>query len=227
MTGEQKGMDLTAVPALGREDFIVSPANATAVASIEAWAGWPSGKLVLVGPKASGKSHLAGVWAGMTGARVVAAADLAQADIAALAQGPVVVEDAAGRAGDGPAERALFRLHNLVLSNGHPLLITADAPPARWPLALPDLASRMQATATAELHPPDDDLLGAVLVKLLSDRQVPIAPDVVRYAVERMDRRFAAVTALARALNTWSFHRKGGLTKPLVREVLDKLRGDG
>lgn len=221
---EQYSFDLTARPALGREDFFVAPANATAVATVEGWRDWPSGKLVLVGPPASGKTHLAHVWAAQTEARIVEARALAGADIPALAQGAVAVEDAEAAAGDDAAERALFHLHNLAQAEGQPLLVTASAPPRQWRLTLPDLASRMQATATVALDPPDDTLLTAVLVKHLSERQIGIAPEVLTYAVQRMDRRFASAAALAVALNRAAITaRRGEVTKPMVRAALDRL----
>ena len=68
MTRQLK-FDLTARPALGREDFYVSPANAVALSMIDAWRDWPNRKLVLKGAHGSGKTHLAHVWAEMSGAR--------------------------------------------------------------------------------------------------------------------------------------------------------------
>ena len=114
----QLTFDLPARPALGRDEFFVSPANAMAVTTIENWTRWPQGKLALVGPKGSGKTHLAHVWASEAGGRVIAAADLEAADIAALGAGGarLAVEDVDRIAGNAAAEQALFHLHNLVLA---------------------------------------------------------------------------------------------------------------
>ncbi|MDF0600163.1 DnaA/Hda family protein [Psychromarinibacter sp. C21-152] len=224
---EQYSFDLAARPALGRGDFFVAPANATAVATVEGWRDWPSGKLVLVGPPASGKTHLAHVWAALTGAAILPARELADADLPALAAGAVAVEDAETVAGDDTAERALFHLHNLAQAEARPLLLTAAAPPRQWPLTLPDLASRMQATATVALEPPDDALLTAVLVKHMAERQIAIAPEVLSYAIQRMDRSFAAAAALATALNRAAITaRRDDVTKPMVRAALDRLDAD-
>ena len=75
--------------------------------------------MVLCGDSGAGKTHLVHVWTIETGGNVVDAKDLPNADIAQLAQGHVAVEDADAIAGNEEAERALFHLHNLVLSNGH------------------------------------------------------------------------------------------------------------
>lgn len=216
----QLTFDLPVRPALGRGDFFVSPANALAVAQIDA-GGWPGGKLLLVGPPGAGKSHLAQVWARETAAEVL--------DAGALGAGPpdgtaVVVEDADRIAGDRAAETRLFHLHNHVLAGGGRLLITAATAPGRWGLALPDLASRMEATTVAALQPPDDALLAAVLVKQFADRQITVAPSLIPWLVRRMDRSFEAARALVAALDARALSKGGPVTQAMAREVLDSGR---
>ncbi|GAA0294346.1 P-loop NTPase family protein [Rhodovulum strictum] len=216
-------LDLHVRPARGREAFFVAPANAIAVAQVEDWRGWPGGKLLLIGPEGAGKTHLVHVWAELTGAPVVQAADLAQADLPALAAaGAVAIEDADRIGGDGPAETALFHLHNLLAAGGGALLLTARGAARDWALALPDLASRMQAAATAQLNPPDDALLAAVLVKLFADRQLAVTPQLIGYLVGRMERSFAAAAETVAAIDREALatgHRPG---IRLARTVLDK-----
>lgn len=217
----QLPLDLPPRAAQGREDFIVSDANALAVAQVEDWRAWPQRKLVLVGPEASGKTHLAHVWATMSGAQIIAAAALPQADIPALTKTPVAVEDAERIAGDRAAEEALFHLHNLLLAEGGTLLMTARIPPHRWPLTLPDLKSRAEATATATLQPPDDALLAAVLEKLIADRQLTVAPGLVPYLVDRMERSFAAARDIVERLDRATLGTGLKLTPQLAGKFLD------
>jgi chromosomal replication initiation ATPase DnaA len=212
---EQLVLDLPTRPALGRAEFFVSPANRVALAQVDAWP-WPGGRLAVVGPPGSGKTHLAHVWAARAGARILAAADLAGLDLATLpADAALVVEDA-DRTAD-LAEETLFHLCNRV---GASLMLTGREPPARWPVALPDLASRLEATPLARLEPPDDALLAAVLVKLFADRQLAVAPGLIRYLLSRMDRSFAAAEALVAALDRAGLARHRPLTARLAAEVL-------
>ncbi|MGB5559155.1 MAG: DnaA/Hda family protein [Paracoccaceae bacterium] len=219
----QLTFDLPARPALGRDDFFVSPSNSNAVTTVENWPGWPQGKLALVGPKGSGKTHLAHVWAAEAGGRVIAAADLAVADIAALGAGGarLAVEDVDRIAGNPAAEQALFHLHNLVLAEAGVLLLTGTAPPSQWPLSLPDLASRMQGTSVAQLAPPDDALLMAVLMKLFADRQLAVAPPVLEYLVTRMERSFDGAQGLVAALDHAALAERRAITRALAAQVLD------
>lgn len=222
---EQLAFDFPRREARGRDDFLVTGANAIAVAQIEGWHGWPGRKLVLIGPEGSGKSHLAAVWAGLAGARVVFAEDLLAADLPALAAAPLVVEDADRIAGRHEAETSLFHLHNLAAEAGSGLLLTARTPPRAWGLTLPDLASRMQATSVATLDALDDALLASLLAKLFADRQITPPPRLIEYCLRRMERTFAAAQSLVAALDTRSLAEGRPIGQSLAAEILDNSSG--
>src|SRR6185312_11821170 len=112
-----------------REDFLAGPSNAAALALIERWPDWPSGAVALVGPEGSGKTHLASIWAEVSGARVLSARLLGETEVpAALATGALVLEDLSK---DTLDERALFHLINLAREEGAFLLVTVRHPPCR------------------------------------------------------------------------------------------------
>jgi chromosomal replication initiation ATPase DnaA len=215
----QLAFDLPGVEAMTREDFFVAPSNALALQVIEGWEHWPGRKLLLIGPEGSGKTHLAHVWAGMAGAAILQAEDLAAVALADLAGRSVVVEDADRIGAD---EARLFHLHNLVTTGGA-LLLTARTPPRDWRLRLPDLVSRMQAAPVARLEAPDDALLSAVLVKLFADRQVVVAANLIPYLVSRMPRSVGAARALVIALDA----RALALGRPISRALAAEVLGAG
>ncbi|MFW2542059.1 chromosomal replication initiator DnaA [Primorskyibacter sp. 2E107] len=220
---KQLALPLPTRAALGRSDFYVTASNALAVAQIEGWELWPSGKFVLSGPPGSGKTHLAHVWARMTGGLILPSEALAQADIAQLADGPVCVEDIEIIAGNRAAEEALFHLHNLVLAQGHTLLMTARTPPAQWGLTLPDLQSRAEGAQGAQLSEPDDDLLSAVIAKLFADRQIVPAGDVIPYLARRIPRSYTAAQLMVEILDREALGRPKGVNRPLASNVFDRL----
>lgn len=219
----QLTFDLGRRPALGREDFFVSPANAAAVTAIEDWTGWPQGKLVLVGPEGAGKTHLVAVWSALSGAAILHASALGQADLPGLAAGGAVAVRDADRVSD---EAALFHLHNLLAEARGALLLSARTPPARWPLRLPDLASRMQAASVVTLGPPDDALLGAALLKGFADRQLAVQPSLLEYLIPRMDRSMAGAARLVAALDAAALEGKRPVNRTLAALVLARLDKD-
>jgi len=218
----QLPLDLGHLPALGREDFLVAASNEAAVKWLERWPEWPQPALALYGPPGSGKTHLAHVFAARVRATGAATAfiDPAALDVTALpnligVSRAIVVDDAA-RA----PEQALFHLYNLVAERRGHLLIVASEPPARWPIALADLRSRLLAAPAVAVNAPDDALLGAVLVKLFADRQVTVAADAIAYLVTRIERSFAAARAAVAALDAAALAEKRAITTPFARRVL-------
>lgn len=219
----QLALDLAARPALGREAFFVSPANAAALAALDAWEDWPDRRHLLIGPEGSGKTHLAHVWAATTGARILPGADLTTADVPALASGNAVAVEDVDRGADAAA---LLHLLNLARAEGTAVLLTATARPADWKLALADLESRIAAMPVARLARPDDALLAAVLVKLFEDRQVTVAPKVIDFLVPRIERSFDAARRAVAALDRAALAERRPVTVPLASRILDKDGGE-
>lgn len=213
----QLALALPHAESFAREDFLVGGSNAAALALIERWPDWPDRVLALTGPEGAGKSHLAAIWAERAGARRLSARALGETDLlAALATGALVVEDA----GPGVDERALFHLLNLVREEAGWLLLTAPTAPARFGVALPDLASRLRAVPVVGLSAPDDALLRALLVKHFADRQLAVDENVVGYLATRIERSFAAARETVALIDREALRRQRPVTRVLAAEIL-------
>jgi chromosomal replication initiation ATPase DnaA len=212
----QLAIDLPFRPALGAADFLVSACNRAALERIERWPDWPERGLVLYGPAQCGKSHLALLWSGRAGGRLVPGPALGTLSPPQLAALPAVAIDDAETA----PERALLHLHNCCRETGAGLLIVARQPPARWPIALPDLASRLRAMPAVGIGPPDDALLAGLLIKHFTDRQIRVAPAAINFAVRRIERSFAAAAAFVTALDRAALGAGRPIGLALMRRVL-------
>ena len=218
MTARQLAFPQPRRDAQGRDDLMVTPSNARALALLEGWARWPDSRLALIGPEASGKSHLAAIWADLAGARVLAAVDLAEADAPDLARAPIAVEDA----DRGVDEAALFHLWNACARTGAPLLLTGRAAPTDWPVSLPDLRSRLTSLTPAVIEDPDDALLGVLLVKLFADRQIAVRPGLVGWLLRRIERSHRAARDAVAQLDAAALVEGRPVDERLARDVLDK-----
>src|ERR1700676_425971 len=212
----QLALALEHTESYAREDFLSGPGNEGALALIDSWPDWPARAIALVGPEGSGKTHLATIWAAAAGARVVSAHGLGEADLpAALATGALVIEDAAAIAD----ERALFHLINLAREEEAFLLFTARTVPSIWPMAIPDVVSRLRALPVVALQAPDDATFGGVIVKLAADRQLALDESVVRYLSPHIERSFAAARSAVNALDKEALRQGRSPSRALAAEM--------
>jgi len=217
----QLSFDLPARAALGRDDFFISPSNQIAVSMIDSWPHWSNQKLLLSGPEGAGKTHLTHVWATQSGATIIDAINLSIDAVPGLSRSPVAVENIHTIASLETQQTALFYLYNLCVETGQSILFTGRKVPQHWQLTLPDLESRLRGATVAQLSPPDDTLLRAVLIKLFSDRQLSPSPELITYVVRRIDRSFDAAQKLVLALDAISLAEKRPLSRRLAARLLE------
>lgn len=218
----QLSFDLPVVSALGANDFFVSSSNSNAMEMIRQWQNWHGGKLLLVGPEGSGKTHLANIWATMAEATVIDADNLFDADIPALAAKNVAIENCSAIAGQTGLEESLLHLHNFAIAQNRSLLLTSRVSPARSQFSLPDLASRMEGMVAAAIKPPDDELLKAVITKLFADRQISPAPEVVPYLIRRIERSFKSAQKTVALLDAAALEQRRSITRDFAGKTMDK-----
>lgn len=219
----QLALALGHAESFAREDFVAGAGNAVALSLIDRWPDWPARAVVLAGPHGSGKSHLASIWAQMSGARLVSARVLeTQALPATLVTGALVVEDLAPGAFD---EAALFHLFNLAREEGVDLLVTARTPPSGWPLRLADLASRLRALPVFALAEPDDAALRALVVKLFADRQIAVEEELTVFLLRRIERSYSGLRGAVERLDREALQRKRPVNRALAADVFRDTLG--
>ena len=175
---------------------------------------------MLSGPAGSGKSHLAAVWSTRAESCLIEGQSLTAASVPELIEaGRALVVEAA----EAAPEPSLLHLYNGVVERGRSLLLTAREPPARWGIGLADLRSRLLALPVAELGPPDDALIRAVLSKRFADRQLAVTDEVIEYLALRIERSFAEIGRVVAALDTASLAMHRSITLVLAQQVLKDI----
>lgn len=213
----QLAFDLPVDPRYGIDDFLVSPSNEEAYATIERWPSWPDPVLCLTGGEGAGKSHLAAIWSQFARAWIVDAASLRGDDVPHLASSAALVVEDADR---GVDEAALFHLINAMRARGGWLLVTARTPPDGWGLRVPDLLSRLRMAPLARLAAPDDALLRALLVKLFLDRQLVVDTALVDYLATRLERSAGAARAAVEAIDRLALEGGRRVTRAVAAAAL-------
>ena len=179
-----------------RDDaFLVTDSNARAVHLLDHRGTWPVMAALLVGPRKSGRSLLARIFAAKSAGRII--------------------DDANGR-----AEEELFHAWNRAQLDRCPLLLIADAAPPAWRIQLPDLRSRLAATPVAEIGPPDDALMRGLLERKFAQRGLDARPELIEWLVARIERSHVAVMRTVDALDQEVLERRKRLSIPLARTTL-------
>lgn len=205
-------------PQFDRMAFLDAPSNADARACLGRPLEWPQSRLAVWGAAGSGKTHLLHRWAARVGAAI--------ADGAALKleppRGSLAIDDA-----DLADERALLHMLNASAEAGFCVVLASRAPPARWPVALPDLASRLRSSLAVELRMAEDVLLRGLLGALFADRQLPVMEPVQEFLLRNLPRTPAALREAAARLDRLALASGGRITRNLAAIVVSELSDAG
>jgi hypothetical protein len=182
------------------EGFLVTDANRQAVSGIDRPGSWPVRAAMLVGPRKSGRSLLGRIFAARTGG--------------------TLIDDAETR-----SEEMLFHHWNRAQETRCPLLIVAQEPPPAWPVALPDLRSRLAATPVFRLGEPDEALVRLLLAQQFARRGLQIAPETIAFIAARIERNHIAILQMVDALDMAALSQHRAITAKLARAVLDGNAG--
>ena len=208
-----------ALPLAVRPEPVADPIPDASNAVLRTWLGdplsWPFGRLAIHGPEGCGKSAYLAQAARRLDLRILRGPELGgvpEPGAAALDDADMVTDEA-----------ALFHLINANAAGGHLLLLVGRAPPSRWPVRLPDLASRLRATATAAVEQPSDALLRALLTNHFAKRQVRVDPAVLDWLMTRLPREAGVLGEVAARLDRAAMAARRPIGRSLTRAALADL----
>lgn len=198
-------------------NFIVSSSNSLAYKHINDWPEdfglLPYSKtLIIRGPKSSGKSFLAKLWANKTEALFIKKNHELTNSI--LAHHQAFVIDGFDKNWN---EEDILHYFNIIHENGKYLLITLTTMPE---IKLADLTSRMNSVNKVDILMLDDDLMKILIFKKFSDFSIMVSDEVINYLVKILPREFPKILSSIEMLNQISLEQKRKITVPLVKESL-------
>ncbi len=177
---------------------------------------WGDNLLLVCGKTASGKTHLAHIYATYYKIPIWDGATMTMNDLSHMVY--CVIDNV-----DNMCEETLFHMLNHIKQVYIKCMLTSTCAIQGMPFTTPDVISRLQQAMLLPLKKPSDMVLQNILLKTLRDYGLFLHTDVVSYIIPRLHRSYASVQEFINILNTKSLSEKNNATIPFVKKILDDL----
>ena len=200
------------------QDFYVSNSNEHVYKIINTWPKWEKKFLNICGKKFSGKTHLINIFEKKNGAFKIDARKLNNDILNELKFNQNIIIENLNHNID---EELLYSIYNLVDLDDKYLLVTSDIPISEINFKLKDLKSRCNNFIISKIYDPDDDLIYALIIKNLSDRQILIDKKLVDYIIKRIDRSYGKISNFIYKIDEISLKEKKPIDFKIIKTVLE------
>ena len=199
-------------------DFYVSKSNEFAFNLINSWPKWEKNFLALSGEKFSGKSHLIKIFLDKfkgikLDGKLISNKTLQEIKI----HQNIVLENL----NSSIDEKLLYSFLNLIEQDNKYLIVTSEIPVVDINFKLEDLKSRLRNFILISIEKPDDDLLFALIIKNLSDRQIIIDKRLINFIIKRVERSYGKISEFIYKIDKISLKRKKPIDFKIIREALE------
>ena len=199
------------------DNFYVSKSNFYAFEILEKWPKWEKNILNVHGEKFSGKSHLANIFCKKKNSKKINEKQLNDEILKELKLFEIIVLDNFENMTD---ERIIYALFNLVDNDNKYLVINSLSPINEIKFNLNDLNSRSKNCLFAKIDSPDDDLIFAIILKNLSDRQITIDKKLIDFIIKRIDRSYGKISDFIYKIDELSLKKKKPIDFKTIKEIL-------
>ena len=199
------------------QDFYVSKSNEYSFKLLNSWPKWEKNFVNLIGENFSGKSHLINIFLqNFKGIKI--SADKINNDFLKKIKiyENVVVEDLL----DNIDENLLFTLINTIEQDNKYLIVTSTKPIVQYEFTLRDLNSRAKNFLLSVIEKPEDDLMYALILKNLSDRQILIDKKLIDFIIKRISRSYGKISDFIYKIDEISLKRKKPIDFKIIKEAL-------
>ena len=201
------------------QDYYLSSSNQDAYNLINCWPKWIKKTINLYGKKFSGKSHLASIFEKKTTCIKVFSEEFSDMTIQNFKiKQALIIEDL----DENFSENLLYTVLNIIEQEHKYLLITSLEPLNKFNFKLPDLISRIRNCLIIGIKNPDDNLIFALLIKYLSDRQINIDKKLIEYIIKRIDRSYEKIFLFIHKIDKLSLKKGKPINLATIKEALEK-----
>ena len=199
------------------QDFYVSKSNNYSFKLLNSWPKWEKNFVNLIGENFSGKSHLINIFLQNFKGIKISADKITNNFLKEIKiYENIIVEDLS----DNIDENLLFTLINIIDQDNKYLIITTTKPIVEFKFKLQDLNSRANNFLLSVIEKPEDDLMYALILKNLSDRQISIDKKLIDFIIKRISRSYGKISEFIYKIDEISLKRKKPIDFKIIKEAL-------
>ena len=199
------------------QDFYVAKSNEFSFKLLNSWPKWEKNFVNLIGQKFSGKSHLVNIFLEKFKGIKIEANELTNDTLKQIKIFEnIIIENF----NDQIDENLFFTLLNIIDQDNKYLILTSKKPIVDHLFKLDDLNSRSKNFLLSHIEKPSDDLMFALILKNLSDRQISIDKKLIDFIIKRIDRSYGKIFDFIYKIDEVSLKRKKPIDFKIIKEVL-------
>jgi chromosomal replication initiation ATPase DnaA len=199
------------------QDFYVSKSNEFSFKLLNSWPNWERNFLNLIGEKFSGKTHLVNIFLHKFKGIKIEANDITNEFLKKVKiYENIVIENFNNKID----ESLFFTLLNIIDQDNKYLILTSKMPIVDYFFKLDDLNSRSKNFILSNIEKPSDDLMFALILKNLSDRQISIDKKLIDFIIKRIDRSYGKIFDFIYKIDKISLKQKKPIDFKIIKEAL-------
>ena len=200
------------------DDFYVSKSNYYTFELINKWPKWEKNFLNVSGDKYSGKTHIVNIFLNKFKGIKIDSKLLNDENLKDIkVHQNIVLEDL----DDALDEKLLYTLFNIIDQDNKFLIITSLKPITEIEFHLEDLRSRTKNCLLATIENPDDELMFALILKNLSDRQITIDKKLIDFIIKRVERSYGKIFEFIYKIDKISLKKKKPIDFKIINDALE------
>lgn len=199
------------------DDFYLSKSNKHVFDFLNIWPKWERNFVNVTGEKLSGKTHLMNIFLNKNKGIKFEAKLLKNDDLKNIKiYQNIVIENLSSDIN----ERLLYSLLNLIEQDNKFIIVTSTEPIVNITFDLKDLQSRAKNFILLNIEKPDDELIFAIILKNLSDRQISLDDKFIEFIIKRIERSYSKIYDFIYKIDQLSLKKKKSIDFKIIKEVL-------
>ena len=201
------------------DDFYVGKSNFYPYELINKWPQWEKNFLNISGEKFSGKTHLTNIFLKKHNGIKVDSYSLNNDNLRTVKLHQNVILENLNLEVN---EDLVYTLFNMIDQDNKFLIITSLEPIAEIDFILKDLKSRTKNCLLAKIENPDDELIFALILKNLSDRQITLDKKLINFIIKRVERSYGKIFEFIYKIDKISLKKKKSIDFKIINEALEE-----